>query len=314
MTSLPLVSFLMLTTQSISVPFTLLDIDDPPESPLTESEESRLISSAESMHATQSSPVSECCGISATPRCLQHPIGDCLGLSLEYFGNKTDIQNFRRTSRHFDRIHDQYRIHQDARFENFGMLFQNDSQQIEFRSIEHLLQSIPLIPDVYVGSNEPDFEGLFALHHRSGRDVLRGLAAKWEHPFISVLLWNDMNWGDDPILMVSIFAVDSMKVAVLRPNVGPNRTILAYNQPNFGVVRLNDLLSRKHIRFAHSNTPTTLWTIGKRCCSLHLRQKMCGGKLSIRKLLVTGAGTSLLVSAGSIIYLVANHQKIVLKF
>ena len=168
MSSVPYLSLLMLVAQSISVLSVLID---PPESSML-SDTSRLITSTDSKHASEFVSISELntpCGL------LQYPIDDCLGLSLEYLGNGTDILNFRRTSNHFDRIYDQYRIHQNTRFRDFGMLFQNASQQNKYRSIDDVLHSIPLIPDVYIASTESDLKGLYNLHYRSRTNVLRGL-------------------------------------------------------------------------------------------------------------------------------------------
>ena len=283
------VSWTMLLSYCILPLSTLIGIED---SPTNESEKSRLIVVPDSRCSLPCSSVS---ARSSHSESLRYPVDDCLGASLEYFGNKTDIQNFRRTSRHCDCIFEQYRIHQNSRFSNFGILFEIDSRPRKYRSIDHLLDVIPLVPDVYVGSNESDILYLFDLHLLSRQYVLRGLITRWNHPFISVLLWNDEDWRHNPILLLCIFAENGIKVAIFEQNVGVNRTISVFHQPNFTVIQLNKLLHRKHIRLLHPVSYWTLWTIGKRWCDLQLRHQW----------FVSGIGFLLISVASFIIYLSA---------
>ena len=302
MSTLVSVSSLVLLTRSIAVLPTSIDICDPQESPINESEESRLLVTP---HQTDSRRGSWCSAIGeqdTMSESQQYQIGDCLGASLEYFGNKTDIQSFRKTSRCFDSIHRQYQIRQNARFRNFRVLFQNDSQQNKYQSIDHLLHSIPLVPDVYLGSNKSDFQGLFHLHRRFGQEILRGLVTRRNHPFISVLLWNDEDWRQDPMVLICLFPNGFMRAALFTQNGTLNRTILVCHKPSFGAAELNELLCRRYIHFADDSKQTALWTIGKRCCSLHVQRLLC---------VLTGVGASILLSVGYILYLlVANHERL----
>lgn len=289
------------------------------EIPVADSENSRLLETTDLAHASRSSSIRS---QHAPCESSHYLIDDCLAASLEYFGNNTDIQNFRTTSKRFNRIHEQFRMHQDARFSNIGLLFQNGSSQNKYRSIDQLLHSIPLIPNIYVGSSiESDIRALFDLHRRSGKYVLRGLAARrshhtirheWNHPFISLLLWNDEDWGIESILLMCVFTGNVMKVAIFKQDIGINRSILVFHPAFFGPRELNELLRRKRIRFPHTGTHGSLWTIGHRCCSVYIQKQLFGKSPSVRRYMVMGIGASCISCLSCILYLANNHARITL--
>ena len=194
--------------------------------------------------------------------CYQNPLpdgmNDALSVSFEYLGNRADIQNLRRTSKRFTTIYDQYRIRQDARFHHFGLLFQNNSQRIKYRSLEGLLKSIPIYPDIYVSGY--DIGRLYNLHQRSRRHVFRGLSTQWNTPFLSILLWNDLDWMMEPILLICFFGEKDMKNVVFRRDIRDGEDLASSNVvPEFGVNELNELLRRKRIRFANEENLEGLW-------------------------------------------------------
>lgn len=201
----------------------------------------------------------------------KHLIDDCLGTSLEYLGNKTYLRNFRTTSKRFNQIYAQYKIRQNAKFRDFKIMFQNRSQQNKYHSLNEMLNSIPLIPDLYVGfRNKSDLRSLFELHRRSNVHELRGLSAPRNNAFLSVMLWDDLDRSDDPILLVSYVAKGIMKFVVRK------RSRLALHPTDFGVSQLNELLFRKQIRFLDGPLSGTLWTLGRQRCGSQLRCKFCG--------------------------------------
>lgn len=125
------------------------------------------------------------------------------------------------------------------------------------------MQSIPLIPDVYAQFKNPvDVQHLFDLHCRTKKYVIRGLAAPRNFPFLSVLLFDDVQHERPPILMAIYFVKGTI-------NVHPSLA------PHFGVEELNMLLRLKQIRFSEGPLSETLWTLGRnRCCAHVLRRKL----------------------------------------
>ena len=209
-------------------------------------------------------------------------IEDCLGASLEYLGNGTDIQHFRRTCTLFNRIYDQYKVRQNEKFRNFRLLFERTSGRNKYRTLEEFLNSVPMAPDVYVDfgirvqnvsthSGHPfsfDVSRLMALHLRSRKNVVRGLSAIKKLPFLSILLWNDMDWGMDPILLVNLCYNATIFAMICR-----STTVIDF-PANISTVELKELLYRQQIRFQDDTQERILWTIGKRCCSAHLRYEL----------------------------------------
>ena len=214
---------------------------------------------------------------------IEDPIHDCLGLSLEYLGSGSDLESFRMTSKEFNKIHAQYQRHRDTIFNNFGVLFEEDSQQNKYRSVEDMKQRVPLIPDVYVDfGDESNIKHLVAIHCRSNKHILRGLTANSNDPFLSVLLWNDMDhFQMVPILMVCTFTVDRLdNVTVFGREMEGNRSLITFHPADFGVMDFNKLLVSKSVEFTNAADASALrqlsrwdimtpWTIGRRRCSNH---------------------------------------------
>ena len=209
-----------------------------------------------------------------------HLINDNLAESLEYLGNGTDLQNFRKTCMHFNRIYDQYKARQNAKFRGFELLFRDDAQRNQYRSLDDLLDSVPMIPDVYVKfwttellrwhrrrgrrnfAYPSDILRLVDLHRRSKRHALRGIGSKVG--FLSMLLWKDMDWGEHPILLITWVRRGTLYTATCQgsslPFVG-----------NYSVNGFNELLRQKQVRLRDATDEEALWTVGKRCCSAHSR-------------------------------------------
>ena len=213
-----------------------------------------------------------------------HLIDDNLAESLEYLGNGTDLQNFRKTCMHFNRIYDRYKVRQNAKFRGFELLFRDDARRNQYRSLDDLLDSVPMIPDVYVKfwTNEglrwhrrhgrrnftipSDILRLIDLHRRSKRHVLRGLSSKVG--FLSMLLWKDVDWGEHPILLITRVREGTLYTATCQGSKIPSVS-------KYSAKGLNELLRQKQVRLRGATDEEELWTVGKRRCSAHSRYAFC---------------------------------------
>ena len=266
------ISMIFLIRQSCSVSFSPFLDTEGPGIPLTDLSDFAFHGIADITDTPPSSPAKDLSD-------------DCLESSLEYLGNGTDLQNFRRACRHFNRIYNQYKVRQNANFQCFDMLFANTSPQNIYRSLDKLLNSVPMIPDVYVEfwddeqyrhnfSYSLDFHALITLQSRSKHYILRGLSTTKKNAFLSILLFNDVDWNMDPMLLAIWFDNKTMLTAACQNNAIP------YHPTNFSVTELNMLLHRKRVRLfgsiSYETHPNALWTIGKRRCSAHVRYAFCG--------------------------------------
>ena len=222
---------------------------------------------------------------------------DCLGASLEFIRNGTDLLNFRRTCMRFNRIYRQYKVRQNARFHNFEMMFQipNDTQRTkcEWQHCLHdVLYSVitaPMVSDVLVDFSTleqnrtnftypADIRSLMALHRRTRTNVLRGLYAvgKDKNAFLSILLWNDRNWEMDPLLLVTWCQNKTLSSAVCQ------RYQLPWHPQNFNVTALKVLLLSRCMLIQDATRGThTLWTMERRRCFAHLRQRVYANGLDL---------------------------------
>ena len=220
-----------------------------------------------------------------------HCIVDCLGVSLEYFGNRTALLNFRRTCMLFNDLYIQYKLRQNTRFRCFEALYDNKSQGDKCQSFDDLLYSIPMVPGVYVEfwasdqyednfTYSPDVCRLIALHHRSRTNILRGLSVLTNNAFLSLLIWNDVYWQINPILLLIWFQnATLLMTTVCEGNETP------YEPENLGAIELSRLLHGERIPFRALHAETSFWTIGRRRWSVHwkyicfrrdLMAKTCG--------------------------------------
>ena len=209
------------------------------------------------------------------------PFDDCWAASLEFLGNAKDFEHFRRTTKRFDRIHDEYRKRKVTKFLDFQVLFQNDSHQGKYRDVADLIRRVPLIPDVFARFDDLSNIGNFKrLHRRSKKYILRGLTAGSHDPFLSVLLWNDLDVDEITILLVlTVPSNHEPNVRVYgqsRRGTGP----MVFNPRDFGVVEFNDLLYRKIMYFSVLEDQAILeelscyrdplWSIGRRRCGFYV--------------------------------------------
>lgn len=141
---------------------------------------------------TQSPEESESSDCDVSPSLLIDLPKDASSLIGQYLdGNKGDLRNWRRTSRHFNRQFDD-----PSRFQPLQVLFDQhqDLESQRYQSLNDLLQSVRCVPDVYV--DVKDKEGIHSLarmHRLSDQEIFRGLTQEGKQPFLSFYFWEEFS-------------------------------------------------------------------------------------------------------------------------
>ena len=197
-----------------------------------------------------------------------HPIllcNDCLLIALECMDNRTDLQNFRFTSKQFNYIYGQYKVRQNIKFSKFRSLF----NQSNHRCLEDLVQSIPMMTGIFavldVNSSECYVATLFHVHLQSKRNMVRGLTVGQHEPFLSILLWDDIDWNRFPIILICAFDGNDVRIT-LNLKSGFEK-VVTFHPLNFGFEDLNLLLQNKRTSlrpFPAEGLPATIWTFERR--------------------------------------------------
>lgn len=203
------------------------------------------------------------------PRRSSHSISlcdDCLVAALEFLDDRADLQSFRGSSKQFNHVYGRHKVRQSLKFRNFRSYY-NQSKSL---LLDDMLQSIPMISGLYadldVDSLESDVGTLFDVHLRSRKSMIRGLTAAHNKPFLSLLLWDEMDWDSDPIVLICILIENGLRVSVnIKETRGARTGIVAYDDSNFGVADLELLLQTKRLRISMalggSVLPHTMWSL-----------------------------------------------------
>lgn len=144
------------------------------------------------------------------------PSTDCFALSLEYFDRAIDLKNFRRASKHFDRIYQRYKECQSNKFYGLHLLFNNSEPKLErYRSLEELLHTVPCIPGMYVDiESTRSMEAVSRSQYRANREIVRGLTCGENHPFLSLSMYNEKE-PRNAVFVICVFAFDDLADVVL---------------------------------------------------------------------------------------------------
>ena len=164
-------------------------------------------------------------------------------------------------------------------FRNLQLLIQNDSEKNAFKSYEDLLESVKMVPrgHVDVRVNSPDIDGeigyLMATHFGYGDDVIRGMTAELNLPFLSLML--QRGFGECTSLLICIFEYNRIAHVTLYPKT--RRAPLMISPRTFGVNELNKLLRQKWIRFQDYEHPMTQWVLNKHYCTTSFQNRFFSG-------------------------------------
>lgn len=195
---------------------------------------------------------------------VHFPPNDCMVKALEYLGRATDIDNFKDASPYFEKVYDQYKLAQSEKFQALNALFDESLRSRKrYESIEHLLQSVPCIPDVYVDlKNIGSINALSWTHYDLNQVVIRGLTTHGTGvnlPFLSLSLWNTNNQLDF-FLLICVFDFDGLAKVIIHSH-GRQATALRKCDftRTFNLQNLNDLLSSKRVSYGEETWNLNTW-------------------------------------------------------
>ena len=167
-----------------------------------------------------------------------------------------------------------------VKFRNFCTIF----NQSNHRFVGDLIQSAPMLSGIYAvldnDSLQSDVGTLFDVHIRTKRSLVRGLTVGQRDPFLSILLWDVVDWDRNAMVLICVLAQNRLWITL---NVKESRRrrshIVAFYQSNFGAEELGNLLVNKRTSFPASELPNTVWTLERRWYGAYFssfrEMKMC---------------------------------------
>lgn len=162
-----------------------------------------------------SPPIQEMVGTGDDEECpIKSVPVDCLTLALEYLCSARDLDNFKRTSDHFEKVYDCYKSRQSEKFVGFKVLLDHSRCRHGRRqSYQDLLQCVPCIHDVYLDvGNDTSIDALSRMHFFWNYKAVRGLTSGLNQPFLSLSFVTDEYYlyPKKSLLLLCVFGFDGL--------------------------------------------------------------------------------------------------------
>ena len=199
----------------------------------------------------------------AVKKCAIHlPPDDCMVLMLQYLDSARDLDNFRRTSKHFCDIHDQFIRYKSEALHAINQILKKS-------------HSIPCISNVHLDLNNiHSINSLSRMQYRFNREVVSGLLSRQNDPFLSLSLVNDDRTSNS-ILLICVFDFDGLANVMMIKSCHTEKNTYGYTVADdddgitdFALKDLVKVLNSKRLKMDE-----VTWRLGSKGCAEKMRGK-----------------------------------------